>query len=479
MKFSISLIFFIAIHLKFYAQSFSKLESVREIYPYDTITYLNSKIDLTNNKIDVRKDLVANSFLPEKFPRRDFKKDSNGVKLSNGNKYKPTAIMGLAMSSYHEYKVTKGKEPKLIFLDQVQWLKNNFYTYKSNYGYWLFPDKSRANYKLKPYWNSALTQGFGIDVCFLAYDITKDPIFLKMAKLAFKGYMIPISYGGFQRKIKGYNWYEEYPTTEPSMVLNGYVFSLAGLKNFYDNTGNGFAKKMFDDGVKSLENFLPAYDLEFSSKYMLMTGDLYIAKKTYHKLHIEQLLWLYYLTEKEIFYNYAKKFLEVRKSNFRVANKNIERIKNITKSQGDNIESLQNNKWWGKYYEVNDESTILNISLSEKKPVYGVALYYSENDFFCKENIDFRLNNNSIDFEIVNQSTKKLRQNQIDITTYRFINAKKDNYNKLMLTFNRTLNTFPIELFEVYVFIDMTKEVNDILSKIKKSEQKLKKLSSY
>ena len=57
--------------------------------------------------------------------------------------------------------------------------------------------------------------------------------------------------------------YEEYPTTPPLFVLNGFIYSLFGL---YDlaQLGEGemkvTAQKLYDEGMKSLKVMLPLFD---------------------------------------------------------------------------------------------------------------------------------------------------------------------------------------------------------------------------
>ena len=61
------------------------------------------------------------------------------------------------------------------------------------------------------------------------------------------------------------NWcrYEEYPTTPPLFVLNGFIYSLFGLYDLAQvATGDAkqTAQKLFDDGMASLKVMLPFFD---------------------------------------------------------------------------------------------------------------------------------------------------------------------------------------------------------------------------
>jgi len=130
----------------------------------------------------------------------------------------------------------------------------------------------------------------GIGLALMAYNETGNNEFLTILDKALKAYLIPIEYGGFLRYWDQEIWFEEYPTKNPSRVLNGFLFSMAGLYNLYENTGNKLALSLFNEGVRTLEDKIHLYDLDFISKYSLFQKDNYsgIAKQSYHKLHREE-----------------------------------------------------------------------------------------------------------------------------------------------------------------------------------------------
>lgn len=464
------------ISISIYSQEFKDLENYKKVYPYDSISILGEVVNLKDNSIDVHKTIYSYAFMQQKFPNKNFRKDSDGVILTKKGKYKPTVIMNLAMASYHEYKKTKSRQALEIFLPQIEWVKNNFYVYKKNYGFWLFPDKSRSDYNLKPYWNSALTQGFGIGTCMVAYEHTKDEKYLEIAKLALKGFLIPKTYGGFLIKIDGKNWFEEYPTEKPSRVLNGYIFALAGLMNYYDNTGDSLSLKLFNDGVNHLKDLLPDYDIEFNSKYRIFEDKNDMAKDLYHKLHIKQLLWLYYKTETPEFYNKAKKFLEIRRSNFRVAGQSIKRIKNIESNYKKKyLEYLYTNDWgWGAVWTASSKDAYLKINLHEKKLLHGITIYYKN------DNSDVLFSNNGkvIKHKLVKEKTH-IRKNskKVYIKTFKF--CKPVLSEDITLKFPTANQDCKIKIFELYPFVDMKDETKAVLNKIIRAQDKFKKLSSY
>ena len=115
-----------------------------------------------------------------------------------------------------------------------------------------------------------------------------------------------------------YPWYEEYPTTPPSFVLNGFIYSLIGLFDVFSltppNLATGNAKQLFDDGMRSLKKLLPLFDTGSGSVYDLRHLTLggiapNIARWDYHSTHINQLLLLATIDPEPIFNTVAQRWI--------------------------------------------------------------------------------------------------------------------------------------------------------------------------
>lgn len=77
--------------------------------------------------------------------------------------------------------------------------------------------------------------GHGISVLARAYYHSGgDMRYLRTALEALRPFRTPSKDGGVLAYFLGqYPWYEEYPTTPPSFVLNGFIYSLLGrIQNF-------------------------------------------------------------------------------------------------------------------------------------------------------------------------------------------------------------------------------------------------------
>lgn len=74
--------------------------------------------------------------------------------------------------------------------------------------------------------------------------------------------------------------------------MNGWIFSIWGIYDFYRYTGDLDAGKVLEVTLNSLEKKLPDFDIKYWSNYNYDDGKR-ICSPFYHKLHIAQLTVLY------------------------------------------------------------------------------------------------------------------------------------------------------------------------------------------
>lgn len=123
--------------------------------------------------------------------------------------------------------------------------------------------------------------------------------------------MQPAAKGGVLNKLFGYSWFEEYPTSPGTFVLNGFMYSLIGLfdlaqlDGYYSNPNTDDSALLFTEGIESLRIFLPFFDTGIGSLYDLrhfgLKGAPNVARWDYHSLHIYLLKWLSIITKDEFF----------------------------------------------------------------------------------------------------------------------------------------------------------------------------------
>uniref|UniRef100_A0AC35G3D7 Heparosan-N-sulfate-glucuronate 5-epimerase n=1 Tax=Panagrolaimus sp. PS1159 TaxID=55785 RepID=A0AC35G3D7_9BILA len=159
-----------------------------------------------------------------------------------------------------------------------------------------------------------MAQGHALSVLTRAYLLTNDTRFVKAAKKSLNLFNLLAKDGGVKNQLFGFDWYEEYPTTPGSFVLNGFMYSLIGLYDFstIKDFGNE-SKVLFENGLNSLRTFLPLYDTGSGSVYDLrhlgLKSSPNIARWDYHAVHIYLLKWLHTITNDPFFNEIADRWI--------------------------------------------------------------------------------------------------------------------------------------------------------------------------
>uniref|UniRef100_A0A1B0GJF8 D-glucuronyl C5-epimerase C-terminal domain-containing protein n=1 Tax=Lutzomyia longipalpis TaxID=7200 RepID=A0A1B0GJF8_LUTLO len=109
--------------------------------------------------------------------------------------------------------------------------------------------------------------------------------------------------------------YAEYPTSPPSFVLNGFIYSLLGLYDLNCTAPQGHSAEagvLFDQGMTSLKHMLLLYDTGSGTSYDLRHFTLGIspnlARWDYHATHVNQLLLLATIDRDPIIEQTAKRW---------------------------------------------------------------------------------------------------------------------------------------------------------------------------
>ncbi len=109
---------------------------------------------------------------------------------------------------------------------------------------------------LAPGWISGLAQGGSIGALATLGDATGDDRWLVHAAEAFESYTVPVEDGGFVSRANDVLWFEEYPTTPATTVLNGHLEAVLALDAWQRRSHDPRATALFQEAVADLPTIL-------------------------------------------------------------------------------------------------------------------------------------------------------------------------------------------------------------------------------
>jgi heparosan-N-sulfate-glucuronate 5-epimerase len=151
---------------------------------------------------------------------------------------------------------------------------------------WSFPH----SFRLDPGWLSGMAQGEIASLLVRVHAETGEDALAEAALRGLGPLTVPSAEGGVRVDLEGGPFFEEYPTDPASMVLNGGIFAIWGVRDVAVALGDADAARLFEASADALAAGIGRWDLGYWSRY-----DLYphkrvnIASNAYHQLHIDQL----------------------------------------------------------------------------------------------------------------------------------------------------------------------------------------------
>jgi hypothetical protein len=227
-----------------------------------------------------------------------------------GLQYNPIAIAQWGLANYNCF-CENGEESRWEkTIKAADWLCTNLE--QNPHGLWVWNHHFNWDYRdtLKAPWYSGLAQGQGVSMLLRAHAQAGDEKYLRAADRAFVSLMRPIDVGGvlFEDREKNL-WIEEYLVDPPTHILNGFIWALWGVFDYWVARSDGAAKDIFDRGVVTLIHNLSRYDTGYWSLYEQSGTRLkMLASPFYHRLHIVQLRVMARLTGNMLFAEFADRW---------------------------------------------------------------------------------------------------------------------------------------------------------------------------
>jgi heparosan-N-sulfate-glucuronate 5-epimerase len=234
--------------------------------------------------------------------------DSGGVPMLDyrggiGLQYNPIAIAQWGLANYNRFCETGDESRWQKTLKAADWLCTNLE--QNSQGLWVWNHHFDWDYRdtLKAPWYSGLAQGQGVSLLLRTHAHAGDEKYLEASKRAFMPLTRLVSAGGVLIEDPGQNlWIEEYLVDPPTHILNGFVWALWGVFDYWLARTDASAKELFERGVTTLIHNLSRYDTGYWSLYEQSGTRLkMLASPFYHRLHIVQLRVMWRLTGNTLF----------------------------------------------------------------------------------------------------------------------------------------------------------------------------------
>jgi len=225
--------------------------------------------------------------------------------------YLPVHIIPYALGQLEIHRQSGEERGLENFKNCVDWLDES----QLADGAWLMPIPSRR-FGLNGPWRSAMVQGLGISCLVRAAQVFDEGCYLDSATKALGLYRLEVEHGGVASHQPDGVFYEEYPCEPACHVLNGFLFALWGLFDLMRLDSTSEATSLWEDGLVTLEKWLPRYDIGYWSLYHIPAPPRNPATIPYHRLHINQLKVMFELTQRQIFREYATKWQAYLDSHF-------------------------------------------------------------------------------------------------------------------------------------------------------------------
>jgi hypothetical protein len=220
-----------------------------------------------------------------------------------GLQYNPIAIAQWGLANYNRFCETNDEVRWRRTLKAADWLAANLE--QNAHGLWVWNHHFDWEYRdtLKAPWYSGLAQAQGVSLLLRvhAHTHTEDEKYQyqypyqRSAEKAFVALTRPIAEGGaLYEDLSEDNeknlWIEEYLVDPPTHILNGFMWALWGVFDYWLARADASAREIFDRGVETLIRNLDQYDTGYWSLYEQSGTRLkMLASPFYHQLHIVQL----------------------------------------------------------------------------------------------------------------------------------------------------------------------------------------------
>ncbi len=151
-----------------------------------------------------------------------------------GVQYNPIAIAQYGLGNYNLWRQHGDPARRGKFFRTADWLCEHLEANSSGLAVWAHHFNWEYRDTLQKPWYSGLAQGQGVSVLVRAHEKSGNSLYLDAAQRAFLSFQRPISEGGVAfTDESGDLWFEEYIVSPPTHILNGFMWALWGVHDYF------------------------------------------------------------------------------------------------------------------------------------------------------------------------------------------------------------------------------------------------------
>lgn len=158
-------------------------------------------------------------------------------------------------------------------------------------------------------WYSGLCQGFVLCVFLRAYELTGDSVYSQQAHFAFQS-MVNFRSSNEPWVVfidpEGYYWSCEYPTYDPPLVFNGFMFAIYGLYDYYFFTRSWESEIVLKAALTTIKHHIDCWRNPGGISFYSIKTRTY--SEDYHDYHIRMLRRLRHISGDSFFEAMADSF---------------------------------------------------------------------------------------------------------------------------------------------------------------------------
>jgi len=224
-----------------------------------------------------------------------------------GWQYNPVTIAQYGLHFLTRFARDGTVRHQFIARAMAEWLVENQVEWQNGIGAWVY-HYDQPFYKQRAPWISAMAQGEAISLLLRMSQMSDRGTYETAARRAVRAFIHPVADGGVVQTFPdGAPAFEEYPTNPRSLVLNGFLFALLGLRDYGLHFGDLASQKLFELCIAGLKKNLARYDTGYWTLYDLHPTHR-LASEKYHRIHIKLLHLFARITGDETFARMAKRW---------------------------------------------------------------------------------------------------------------------------------------------------------------------------